>query len=53
MSKMKVIVYEEYDGEEPNGKPIERVSYSCPKCYRNYLPLYICNCPECNQELEW
>lgn len=48
-----VIEYEDTDGDDPNGRPINRVSYSCPTCGKNYLPPFTDRCPECKQLLRW
>lgn len=50
---MEVIMYEDTDGEDPDGRPIERISYSCPRCSRNYVMPYAYKCPECGQMLKW
>jgi predicted RNA-binding Zn-ribbon protein involved in translation (DUF1610 family) len=53
-NEMKIVIeYEDTDGCDPDGKPIERVSYSCPTCHKNYLPPFIDRCPECRQLLRW
>ena len=49
----EVIVYEDNDGYDPNGRMITRISYTCPTCYKNYLPPFIDRCPECKQLLKW
>lgn len=51
--RKRVLVYEEFDGTDDNGKPIERVTYACPKCYLNFLPVWVDECPECKQKLKW
>jgi rubrerythrin len=51
--RKQVLVYEEFDGADDNGKPIERVTYTCPKCNFNFLPVWTDECPECKQKLKW
>lgn len=51
--RKQVLVYEEFDGADDNGKPIERVTYACPKCNLSLLPGWTDECPECKQKLKW
>lgn len=50
---MEVVMYEDTDGTDNKGKPIERISYSCPRCGKGYLLPYAYECPECKQRLKW
>jgi hypothetical protein len=52
-SRKQVLVYEEFDGTDDNGKPIERVTYACPKCNLSFLLVWTDECPECKQKLKW
>ena len=52
-SRKQVLVYEEFDGTDDNGKPIERVTYACPNCNLGFLPVWTDECPECKQKLRW
>lgn len=49
----KVIMFEETDGDDDNGRPIERIFYGCPTCGKHYLLPYADRCPGCNQVLKW
>lgn len=48
----EVIMYEEFDGCEDNGKPIERIFYGCPICGATAIP-YQDRCHKCEQTLKW
>ena len=49
----KVLMFEETDGEDRDGRPIDRICYSCPRCLKNNLIPYEAFCPKCGQALEW
>lgn len=49
---MQVVMYEEHDGYEENGKPIERISYGCPVCGATVIP-YQDRCHKCEKVLGW
>ena len=42
--------FEDYDGDDDNGKPINRIYYACGSCGRT-ISQYNTYCPECGQRL--
>lgn len=49
----EVLMFEDMDGEDDFGRPVERISYGCPNCGKGYLVPYELRCPRCEQMLKW
>lgn len=50
--RKEVIVIEDDDGDDYEGRPIIRVMYECPRCYASLIQ-YEDECPKCEQKLKW
>ena len=50
---MRVIEFEDNDGDDDNGVPIYRAWWECPNCYNRMYAQKYDKCPRCEQKLKW